>query len=82
MSFAEKLQISNKELVYLVKGKDKGRDAWYFIQVKNRATLPLFDKAIESGNLDLSRYGEIIHSGYGSNPPEYITDEIDARFGG
>ena len=44
--------------------EDNGLPAYYFIALKPEK-ITVFEGAIETGNFDLSEYGEILHSGYG-----------------
>lgn len=81
MSFAAKVTSSQNELVYLVRGKDKGEAAWHYILIKNKATLPLFLKAIDTDSVDIATFGKILHSGWGENPPEEVVEDIKKRFG-
>lgn len=68
------------DLVYLVHGKDRDRDAWHYVLVdKNK--LPLFLKQIETGSIDVALYGEVLRSGWGKNPPPEIVKEIEDEFG-
>tara|TARA_B100001564_G_C20626197_1_gene664810 strand:+ start:738 stop:1190 length:453 start_codon:yes stop_codon:yes gene_type:complete len=68
------------DLVYLVHGKDRGKDAWHYVLVdKNK--LPMFLKQIETGSIDVALYGEVLRSGWGKQPPEDIVKEIEDEFG-
>lgn len=79
MSFLEKLQNSQGELVYLVRGKNKGREVWHYILV-DKAKLPIFSAKVKSGALDIAEYGKILYSGYGKNPPQDIIDAIKKQY--
>jgi hypothetical protein len=79
MSFLEKLQNSQGELVYLVRGKHEGREAWHYVLVE-KAKLPFFCAKVKSGALDVANYGKILHSGYGKNPPEDIVASIKQQY--
>lgn len=69
------------DLVYLVHGKDKDRDAWHYVLVdKNK--LPMFLKQIETGSIDVALFGEVLRSGWGKNPSPEIVKEIEDEFGG
>lgn len=69
------------DLVYLVHGKDKDRDAWHYVLVdKNK--LPMFLKQIETGSIDVALFGEVLRSGWGKNPSPEIVKEIEEEFGG
>ena len=50
--------------VILVSGKDKGKPAWHFVDVKKTLT-GLFYKRIKSGSLDVAHFGTVLASGWG-----------------
>ena len=61
--------------IYLVRGKDRGRPAWYYVLVE-KALLGLFLKRTNGGSLDVADFGAILKSGWGKDPPESIRMEI------
>ena len=67
----------NSRYVYLVKGKDGDRLAWYYVLVEKekeeefRAQLQLHVETI-----DLTKFGKILHSGYGRDPPKQVKEII------
>ena len=67
------------ECTFLIRGRDNGRDAWHYVQVK-RHLVPLFLKKSKSGNIDVASYGTIILSGWGANPNRDQVDEIEDMF--
>lgn len=82
-SFAQKISVSREcKNIYLVKGgKDStGRDTWFFIRVDSLKT-SLFKQKIKTGSLDLQDFGEILESGYGEEPPEYIFTHMEKKYG-
>lgn len=68
------------DLVYLVHGKDRGKDAWHYVLV-DKPKLPMFLKQIETGSIDVALYGEVLRSGWGKNPPPEMIKEIEEEFG-
>ncbi len=68
------------DLIYLVKGVDAGRNAWYYVLVE-RLKLSLFLKALNDDIIHLENYGEILYSAYGDEPPQDITDKLKAEYG-
>ena len=54
---------------YSVRGKDKGRAAWHYVQVKKHL-LGLFLKRTNGGSLDVADFGDVLRSGWGMDPPE------------
>ena len=61
--------------VILVSGKDKGKPAWHFVDVKKTLT-GLFYKRIKSGSLDVAHFGTVLASGWGTDPPDSKREEI------
>jgi hypothetical protein len=61
-----------RKLIYLVRGKDQGRAAWYYVRVNNTHVLPLFLKDVDSGSPDLQKYSVILDCGWGEDPPPDI----------
>lgn len=68
------------ELIYLVKGVDAGRNAWYYILVE-RLKVQLFLKALNDDIIHLENYGKILFSAYGDEPPEDITRSLKEEYG-
>ncbi len=71
---------SNADLVYLVKGIDDNRSAWYYVLVE-RLKVSLFLKALNADIIHLEDYGKILYSAYGDNPPKDITDKVKEEYG-
>lgn len=67
-------QDPNDRLI-LVRGKDKGKPAWHFVDVK-KALTGLFYKRIKSGRLDVADFGTILASGWGTDPPDSKREQI------
>ncbi len=68
-----------EDMVYLVRGKDRGEPAWHYVKIK-RTKLPLFLKAVESGSLDVAEFGEVVASGWGDNPPDDVIEEMKRTY--
>jgi hypothetical protein len=68
------------QLIYLVKGIDRGRNAWYYVLVE-RLKVQLFLKALNDDIIHLENYGKILFSAYGDEPPLDITNEIKEEYG-
>jgi len=68
------------ELIYLVKGVDAGRNAWYYVLV-DRLKVQLFLKALNDDIIHLEEYGSILYSAYGDEPPEDVTSKLKAEYG-
>lgn len=56
-------------LGYLIRGKDKGRKAWHFVDV-HRMCAHAFVTKTKSGSVDVARYGKVIKSGWGEDPTD------------
>ncbi len=68
------------ELIYLVKGVDAGRNAWYYVLV-DRLKVQLFLKALNDDIIHLENYGKILFSAYGDEPPTEITNQLKEEYG-
>ena len=93
-SFAQNVDVKNQniltphdtqkhmlaELIYLVKGIDDGRNAWYYVLVE-RLKVQLFLKALNDEIIHLENYGKILFSAYGDEPPAEITDKLKEEYG-
>ncbi len=84
-NFAPKKQIDPKkkmqaEQIYLVKGVDAGRNAWYYVLVE-RLKVQLFLKALNDDIIHLENYGQILFSAYGDEPPASITNQLKEEYG-
>ena len=71
---------AKSDLIYLVKGVDAGRNAWYYILVE-RLKLQLFLKALNDDIIHLENYGVILYSAYGDEPPADITEALKEEYG-
>ena len=68
--------------IYLVRGKDRGKPAWHYVQVE-KVLLPLFLRHTNGGDLDVADFGLVLKSGWGKDPPENVRkniNEIGATF--
>jgi hypothetical protein len=68
------------ELIYLVKGVDAGRNAWYYVLVE-RLKVQIFLKALNDEIIHLENYGKILFSAYGDEPPATITGQLKEEYG-
>lgn len=66
-------------LVYLVRGKDDGREAWHYVLI-DAPKLAGFRRGLATGSLDVSEYGKILYSGWGQDPPPNVVGAINAEF--
>jgi hypothetical protein len=68
------------ELIYLVKGIDAGRNAWYYVLVE-RLKVQMFLKALNDDIIHLENFGRILFSAYGDEPPASITEQLKDEYG-
>jgi hypothetical protein len=66
--------------IYLVKGIDANRKAWYYILVE-ALKVQLFLKALNDDIIHLENYGKILYSAYGEEPPAHITQALKDEYG-
>ena len=64
-----------EERIYLVRGKDRGKPAWNYVLV-DKHLLGLFLKKTNGGALDVEKFGTVLRSGWGENPPAGTIDQI------
>lgn len=67
------------ELCMLIRGKDKGRDSWHYVEVC-RGLMDVFMKRTRGGTIDVAKYGTLLQSGWGTDPDENAAREIEKRF--
>ncbi|MGL9725464.1 MAG: hypothetical protein ACR5KV_01775 [Wolbachia sp.] len=79
-SFADATKRSRSDLIYLVRGKDRGRSAWHYVLV-NKEKREMFLAKSRTGSIDVADYGEILYSGWGEDPLQAIVDKINEEFG-
>ncbi len=79
-SFADATKRSRSDLVYLVRGKDRGKSAWHYVLV-DKEKREMFLAKSRTGSIDVADYGEILYSGWGEDPPQAIVDKINEEFG-
>lgn len=80
-SFVSSLFASRADCIFLVKGKDTtNRQAWYYVMVE-KSKKHLFEEVEGSQPLNLTDYGQILHSGYGDEPPDDIKAKMEEEYG-
>ncbi|KLT22660.1 hypothetical protein wVul_1025 [Wolbachia endosymbiont of Armadillidium vulgare str. wVulC] len=79
-SFADATRRSRSDLIYLVRGKDRGRSAWHYVLI-DKEKREMFLAKSRTGSIDVADYGEILYSGWGEDPPQAIVDKINEEFG-
>jgi len=74
------MKIKGRNDLFLVKGQNEGSDAWYYILV-DKLKLALYEKDVDGDFIKLGKYGQILYSGWGEEPPEEIKDKIKEEYG-
>lgn len=77
--FKDQVKRGQKDLVYLVRGKDSGKPAWHYVLVE-KSKLQIFLRKTQGGSLDVADYGRVLYSGWGENPPDDIIAKINEEF--
>ena len=73
--------------VFLVRGHDNGRPAWrYLLLVDDDDIIDQFKEQTQGANagrhtLNCSKYGQVLKSGYGEEPPNDVKEWIDKNYG-
>jgi hypothetical protein len=66
-------------LVYLVHGEDESKEAWYYVLI-DEDKVNLFESDLNTDIINLEKYGKILYSAYGKNPPQSITHKIQLQY--
>ena len=62
-------------LIYTVRGTDRGRKAWHVVLVE-RELIDDFREKVSTGTIDVAKYGYVIKSGWGKDPPDDVLNNI------
>ncbi|MBN8530859.1 MAG: hypothetical protein J0L97_03225 [Alphaproteobacteria bacterium] len=83
MSFVTSLRRSGGAEIQLIQGADRGTPAWYYLRI-DRTLLPILAKrcAEQAENVDLTRFGEVLASGFGDEPPPEVKTRMEALANG
>ena len=65
--------------VHIVRDTDRGQPAWHYVLLSNKreAYKKQFSKQVKSGHVDVAKWGYVIESGWGKDPPRDIKDKIN-----
>lgn len=63
-------------LIFTVRGKDRGRQAWHLVLVE-RKLLDSFREKVATGNIDVAKFGYVIKSGWGEDPPADVLKNVE-----
>ena len=76
----------NNQRIYLVRGNDKDRPAWHYVQlVDDEETVRKFTELTQGENagihtINVSDYGQVIKSGWGHDPPNDIKEWMQKNY--
>lgn len=73
------LRVERARQVFLVKGAKQGKPVWIYLLV-NKALLPVFQHKMGQPGVDVAQYGEVLYSGWGKEPPEYVVKQLKKEF--
>ena len=64
--------------VYTVRSKDRGRQTWHMALLSNKSKEheKRFLEEVNSGHVDVDKWGYIFESGLGKDPPKSVKDKI------
>ena len=72
---------SEEDRVYLVRGKDRGKQAWHYVLVvDDEEMVEMFLAKVKSGNVDVADYGQVLKSGWGQEPPDEVREWIKKKY--
>jgi hypothetical protein len=73
--FMQQIVQVSSGVLYLVRGEAEGFPLWHYVLV-DALKLPLFVKQLHTQNMDVARYGRILASGWGEDPPDQIQNAV------
>ena len=68
--------------ICILRGKNRGRNVWYFFLV-DEDKLDAYNALFSDGNrpnIEFDKYGKVLYSGWGENPPEAVQRNFEMRF--
>ena len=72
---------SEGERVHLVRGENRGRQAWlYILLVDDEEMIDTFKAKVKSGTVDMADYGQVLMSGRGQEPPDEVRELIKKKY--
>ena len=72
---------SEEDRVYLVRGKDRGKQAWHYVLVvDDEEMVEMFLAKVKSGNVEVADYGQVLKSGWGQEPPDEVREWIKKKY--
>ena len=74
-------RFAGKRYAYLIRGTDRGREAWYYLLVDKHKVDDFKAKLATMETIDIEEYGKVLDSGYGKYPPKDIERMIYLQYG-
>ena len=72
---------STAERIFLVRGKEGDRPCWRYVKLKdNEDTRKEFFEAVESGSVNVTKFGKLLESGWGKDPPEDVVKKMTEKY--
>ena len=67
-----------KSRIHIVQGTDQGRQVWHIVLLSNTSEeyKERFLEQAKTGNIDVAKWGYIIESGWGEDPPDSVGKKI------
>jgi hypothetical protein len=73
-------KVQNKDIRLILATDATGRKAYYFLRLVPLKR-PIFDKVMKEGKgLNLEEFGEVLMSGYGEYPPEFVLTMMKQKY--
>jgi len=63
----------------LIRGKDKGRESWHYVEV-SRGLMDIFMRKTRGGTIDVAKYGTLLFSGWGPDPDDNTAQVFSGFF--
>ena len=79
-SFEKKAKQGLSRYLFTVRGQDREWDAWHIVLVEPKK-MAEFRRKIDSGSIDVAKFGKVLESGWGKDPPESTIARIKKEYG-
>ena len=74
-------KVEEKKRLRLVHGENRGRPAWYYVLlVDDEEIIDKYEETVKSGYITVADYGQILHSGWGKDPPTDIRETMEEKY--
>ena len=72
---------SNIGLIYTIRGENEDKEKLWHCILVDREEVDNFESSVKSGKkIDISKYGELLCSGWGVDPPKSTVEDLELRF--